>query len=280
MSSDRGTPAPIESAPEGQYDAASARPSKVVAEVANVSKWFGEHQVLHDVNLSIRRQEVVVLIGPSGSGKTTLLRTVNALETVDRGSITVAGTVVADAQADGRSQQASEAVLRQLRQQVGIVFQQFNLFPHMTALENITAAPVWVRQVPKDEATTKAMELLATMGLAGKADAYPASLSGGQRQRVAIARALAMDPELMLFDEVTSALDPELVGEVLDAMKSLAEQGMAMLVVTHEMQFAREVGDRVVVMDAGCIIEAAPPDAVFTRPENPRTAEFLRRVTH
>jgi polar amino acid transport system ATP-binding protein len=262
----------------GRTETDAGQPQAVVAEIAGVSKWFGEHQVLRDVSLSIRRHEVVVLIGPSGSGKTTLLRTVNGLETVDRGSITVAGTVVADAQPEGRSLQAPEAVLRRLRQHVGIVFQQFNLFPHMTALENITAGPVWIRHISKEEASEKAIALLETMGLASKADAYPASLSGGQRQRVAIARALAMDPELMLFDEVTSALDPELVGEVLDAMRQLAEQGMAMMVVTHEMQFAREVGHKVVVMDGGCIIEAAQPDKLFAHPENARTVEFLRRV--
>jgi polar amino acid transport system ATP-binding protein len=222
--------------------------------------------------------EVVVVIGPSGSGKTTLLRALNALETVDGGTITIKGIHLAEPGPDGRPRRPDDRTIRAVRLEIGMVFQRFNLFPHMTVLDNVTAGPIHVRGLAPAEARTRAIELLQRIGLADKAGAHPHQLSGGQQQRVAIARALAMQPEAMLFDEVTSALDPELVGEVLKVMRRLAQDGMTMIVVTHEMQFAREVADRVIVMDQGQIIEVGAPRAIFRAPTHPRTAEFLQRV--
>lgn len=235
----------------------------------NVHKWFGELHVLQGVDLAVARSEVVVLIGPSGSGKSTLLRSLNFLEQIDKGSIYFDGQKV---------DHKKKATLDKLRERVGMVFQQFHLFPHMTALENVIEAPVHVKHMPRAEARTMASELLASVGLSDKADSHPSELSGGQQQRVAIARALAMSPDVMLFDEVTSALDPELVSDVLKAMQDLARSGMTMIVVTHEMGFAREVGDRVVMMDEGQIIEEGPPEHFFISPENERTKRFLKEI--
>jgi len=234
----------------------------------SVNKYFGETHVLKDVDLAVEDGAVVVVVGPSGSGKSTLLRCVNRLEEIQSGEVRIGGESITDPDVD----------VDRLRQRVGMVFQHFNLFPHKTALENVTLAPVRVRGLPREEAVRRGRELLAEVGLADQADSYPAELSGGQQQRVAIARALAMDPSVMLFDEVTSALDPELVGEVLEVMRALAEEGMTMLVVTHEMGFAREVGDRVVLMSDGRIVESAPPPAFFERPETDRARQFLSRV--
>ncbi|KPI09166.1 Phosphonate-transporting ATPase [Actinobacteria bacterium OK074] len=233
-----------------------------------VNKYFGENHVLCDVDLDVHAGEVVVLLGASGSGKSTLCRCVNRLETVDSGRITLGGVPLPD---EGRE-------LARLRARVGMVFQSFNLFPHRTVLDNLTLAPVRVRGVPREQAAGRARELLERVGLADKADAHPAQLSGGQQQRVAIARALAMDPEVLLFDEPTSALDPEMVGEVLDVMASLAADGMTMLVVTHEMGFARRVADRVVFLDEGRVQEIATPAEFFDNPRTPRARAFLSKV--
>ncbi len=246
--------------------------------VRDVWKRFGTLEVLRGVTLDVAPGEVVVLIGPSGSGKTTLLRVLNCLETVDAGSITIKGIPVAAPGPDGRTRRPPERTIRAVRLEVGMVFQRFNLFPHLTVLQNVTAAPTHVRGLGVEVARARALALLARMGLADKAAAYPHQLSGGQQQRVAIARALAMQPEAMLFDEVTSALDPELVGEVLKVMRQLAREGMTMVIVTHEMQFAREVAHRVIVMDQGRIIEVGAPRTIFRTPSHPRTAEFLHRV--
>ena len=230
-------------------------------------KSFGRIDVLKGIDLSIKEKEVVVIIGPSGSGKSTLLRCMNYLEEPTAGDITVDGI-----------QLNSESNINKVREEVGMVFQRFNLFPHMTVLENIVLAPVKVRGVSKQEAVQTAKALLDRVGLADKADAYPEQLSGGQQQRVAIARALAMKPKVMLFDEPTSALDPEMVNEVLDVMKALAKEGMTMVVVTHEMGFAREVGDRLLFVDEGRIIEQGDPEAVFEHPQEERTKLFLSKV--
>ena len=246
--------------------------------VREVWKRFGTLEVLRGVTLDVDAGEVVVVIGPSGSGKTTLLRVLNGLETVDAGAIAIKGIPLAAAGPGGRARRPAEATIRAVRLEVGMVFQRFNLFPHMTVLENVMAAPVHVRGLTPEAARARATELLRRIGLADKAAAYPHQLSGGQQQRVAIARALAMQPEAMLFDEVTSALDPELVGEVLKVMRQLAQDGMTMIIVTHEMQFAREVADRVIVMDHGLIIETGAPQTIFRAPTHPRTAEFLHRV--
>lgn len=235
--------------------------------IENLHKAFGEVEVLKGVNLHIKPQEVVALIGPSGSGKSTLLRCMNYLEEPTSGKVTVAGTPL-----DG------EANINKVREEVGMVFQRFNLFPHMTALENIMLAPLKVKKVSKTEAEKKARELLERVGLADKADNYPSQLSGGQQQRVAIARALAMEPKVMLFDEPTSALDPEMVGEVLDVMRSLAKDGMTMAIVTHEMGFAREVADRVLFIDGGGILEQGTPAEIFEHPQQERTKSFLSKV--
>ena len=238
--------------------------------IAGVNKWYGDFQALRDVSLDIATGERVVVCGPSGSGKSTLIRCVNGLEPFQRGGISVHGAAMS---ADPRA--ADE-----VRKHVGMVFQHFNLFPHLTALENCTLAPMWALKLSRTDAERRARELLTRVRICHKADNYPAQLSGGQQQRVAIARALCMQPDVMLFDEPTSALDPEMVNEVLDTMISLANDGMTMVVVTHEMGFAREVADRVVFMDAGCIVEQAPPEKFFTQPESPRLRDFLARVVH
>ncbi|MGE6559813.1 amino acid ABC transporter ATP-binding protein [Serratia marcescens] len=236
--------------------------------VHNLQKQFGESHVLRGISCQIAANEVVCVIGPSGSGKSTFLRCINALETLSGGEIEVNGFAVHDQKTD----------LNKMRESVGMVFQRFNLFPHMTVLENIIMAPVSVKKQPRAEAIAQAEQLLLKVGLLDKIDAYPNSLSGGQQQRVAIARALAMEPKIMLFDEPTSALDPELVGEVLAVMKSLALEGMTMLVVTHEMGFAREVADRVLFIDQGIIQEEGQPQQIFSHPSNPRTQAFLSKV--
>ena len=249
---------------------ASARP---IVALEHVGKSFGPHRVLDDVSLTVQPSQVVVVIGPSGSGKSTLLRCCNALELPQEGAVTICGTELVR---DGRV--VPDKALNALRMQVGMVFQSFNLFPHLSVLDNVSVGPHRIAGVPRAEAEAIARGLLDKVGLAQKADAYPATLSGGQKQRVAIARALAMRPQVMLFDEPTSALDPELVGEVLQVMKALARDGMTMMVVTHEMGFARDVADVVMVMDAGRIIEAGPPSRVFTDPHSPRTRAFLQAV--
>ena len=233
-----------------------------------VHKWFGPLHVLNDINLRVGAGEVVVVCGPSGSGKSTLVRTVNQLERIDEGSLIVDGQDLASPKAD----------INALRAEIGFVFQQFNLYPHLTVLENITLAPVKVRRVARQQAQAHAVELLERVGLAQKRDAHPGQLSGGQQQRVAIARALAMKPKIMLFDEPTSALDPEMIGEVLSVMQDLAKEGMTMMVVTHEMGFAREVANRVVFMDHGAILEVAPPEDFFAHPAHERAQQFLRQL--
>lgn len=240
---------------------------KPMIEVRNLYKQFGDLKVLQGVSLTVERGEVVVVIGPSGSGKSTLLRCLNYIETPTSGEIYLDGV-----QIDPKQN------LRQVRQEMGMVFQSFNLFPHMKVLDNVTLAPRKVRGTNGETAAQKALELLNKVGLKEKAHSYPGELSGGQRQRVAIARALAMEPQVMLFDEPTSALDPEMIGEVLDVMKQLAQEGRTMVVVTHEMGFAREVGDRVVFMDEGQIIEQGPPQEVFSNPKQARTQEFLSKI--
>ena len=234
----------------------------------NVSKWYGSHQVLQDINLRIERGEVVVVCGPSGSGKSTLLRCIPRLETVQAGRISVDGIAVTDPRVN----------LNRLRTEIGVVFQSFNLYPHMTVLRNLTVAPMLVRRIGRKEAEDTARSLLAKVGILEKVNAYPSQLSGGQQQRVAIARALAINPKIMLFDEPTSALDPEMISEVLDVMVSLAREGMTMLVVTHEMGFARKVADRVVFMSDGKQVEAAPPDRFFDHPVEERTQQFLSKI--
>ncbi|GAB6157180.1 amino acid ABC transporter ATP-binding protein [Desulfotomaculum varum] len=248
----------------------------VIAE--NVRKSFGKLQVLKGISLEVKQGEVVVIIGPSGSGKSTFLRCINHLEARDSGVVTVDGQPVGFSQSGGRLLPVKGKDLCRLRCSIGMVFQRFNLFPHMTALANVMEGPVTVLGKSREEARHLAEELLAKVGLADKADSFPSQLSGGQQQRVAIARALAMKPKLMLFDEPTSALDPELVGEVLAVIKNLAAEGMTMIIVTHEMGFAREVADRVVFMDEGKIIESGTPEQIFTSPRHPRTREFLSSV--
>ncbi|MEL4357989.1 MULTISPECIES: amino acid ABC transporter ATP-binding protein [unclassified Luteococcus] len=246
----------------------------------NVHKSFGALEVLKGVNLEVRRGEVVVLLGPSGSGKTTFLRLINQMETLTGGRIWVDGELIGVEERDGKLYQRTEKDIARQRSSIGMVFQRFNLFPHKTALENITEAPIVVKKTPKAAAETRGRELLAQVGLADRADSFPSHLSGGQQQRVAIARSLAMDPDLMLFDEPTSALDPELVGEVLNVMKDLAAKGMTMIVVTHEIGFAREVADRVVFMDGGVVVEQGTPAEVIDNPREERTRAFLGRVSH
>ena len=236
--------------------------------VTGLKKHFGDLEVLNGIDEHIKQGEKVVIIGPSGSGKSTFLRCLNLLEIPTEGEILI----------EGESITASGTNVNAIREKMGMVFQQFNLFPHLTVLGNITLAPIKVKKMPKAEAEKLAMELLETVGLADKADSYPAQLSGGQQQRIAIARALAMKPDIMLFDEPTSALDPEMVGEVLEVMKKLADDGMTMVVVTHEMGFAREVGSRVLFMDGGGIVEEGTPEEVFSNPKNERTNEFLSKV--
>lgn len=237
-------------------------------EVKDLYKNFGRLEVLKGINARIEKGEVVVVIGPSGSGKSTFLRCLNLLEKPTRGEIKIEGKSLLDPSTD----------INKVRQDVGMVFQHFNLFPHKTVVENITLAPIKVKGISPKDARERAMELLERVGLADKAECFPASLSGGQKQRVAIARALAMNPKVMLFDEPTSALDPEMIKEVLDVMKDLASDGMTMVVVTHEMRFAREVGDRVLFMDEGKILEEGTPEEIFESPQNPRTKEFLSKI--
>ncbi|EJL02712.1 MULTISPECIES: amino acid ABC transporter ATP-binding protein [Pseudomonas] len=252
---------------------------ELIIDAQDIHKSFGELEILKGISLQVRRGEVVVLIGASGSGKTTFIRCINLLEDIQGGRIRVNGRAMGYRErADGSLVRDSERNIARQRRDIGMVFQRFNLFPHMTALENIIEAPIQVLGVPRAEAFEQARGLLARVGLADKAGHYPSMLSGGQQQRVAIARALAMKPQAMLFDEPTSALDPETVGEVLQVMKELAEEGMTMVVVTHEMGFAREVADRVVVLDQGELIEQGPPEQIFSRPSHPRTQAFLSRV--
>ena len=252
---------------------------ELIIEALNIHKAFGDLQILKGISLQVRRGEVVVLIGASGSGKTTFIRCINLLEDIQGGEIRVSGRPMGyRTRADGSLVRDSERNIARQRRDIGMVFQRFNLFPHMTALENIIEAPIQVLGVPRQAALEQAHALLKRVGLADKAAHYPSMLSGGQQQRVAIARALAMKPQAMLFDEPTSALDPETVGEVLQVMKELAEEGMTMVVVTHEMGFAREVADRVVVLDQGELIEQGPPERIFSRPTHPRTQAFLSRV--
>ena len=242
--------------------------SPPLVSLSNVEKHYGDFHALKNVNLDIAEREVVVVIGPSGSGKSTLCRTINRLETITSGSITI----------DGRELPAEGAALAQLRSDVGMVFQSFNLFAHKTILENVTLGPIKVRKTPKAEADKQAMALLERVGVAHQADKYPAQLSGGQQQRVAIARSLAMKPKVMLFDEPTSALDPEMINEVLDVMVGLAEEGMTMVVVTHEMGFARKAAHRVVFMADGEIVEVAEPEEFFTNPQSTRAKDFLSKI--
>ena len=243
-------------------------PSTPILEFDGVNKYFGDAHVLRDVDLDVEDREVCVVIGPSGSGKSTLLRCANRLEEIQSGEIRLEGEAIS----------APDADINRLRQRIGMVFQSFNLFPHKTALENVTLGPRKVKGISKGEATERAEELLASVGLSDQTGSYPSQLSGGQQQRVAIARALAMEPDVMLFDEVTSALDPELVGEVLDVMGGLAEEGMTMLVVTHQMGFAREVGDRVVLMSEGRVVETAEPERFFADPDTDRAQQFLSKI--
>ncbi len=236
--------------------------------VKDLHKSFGKNDVLKGIDEHISKGEVVVVIGPSGSGKSTFLRCLNLLETPTSGTITF----------EGKDITSKETNIDEMREKMGMVFQQFNLFPHKTVCQNICLAPIKVKKLSNDEAKKRTMTLLEKVGLVDKVDAYPASLSGGQKQRIAIARALAMQPDVMLFDEPTSALDPEMVGEVLSVMKNLAKEGMTMVVVTHEMGFAREVGDRILFMDGGKIVESGTPEEVFKNPKNPRTIDFLSKV--
>ncbi|MCB5281426.1 Glutamine transport ATP-binding protein GlnQ [Arthrobacter sp. ES1] len=243
-----------------------------------VSKNFGTNKVLRGISLAVDPGEVLCIVGPSGSGKSTFLRCINHLERVDGGRLSVDGQLVGYRQKGDKLYELKLKEAAFQRQEIGMVFQRFNLFPHLTAVENITLAPIRVKGLSKSKATERARELLDRVGLGDRADAYPAHLSGGQQQRVAIARALAMDPKLMLFDEPTSALDPELVGEVLDVMKELARTGMTMIVVTHEMGFAREVADTLVFMDEGVVVEAGPPRQILSDPQHDRTKAFLSKV--
>jgi ABC-type polar amino acid transport system ATPase subunit len=256
------------------------QPIQPIVEAADVHKYFGSLHVLKGVSMTVQRGEVIVLIGPSGSGKSTLLRCINHLEKVDQGWIRVNGHPMGYREADGRPVELREREVAKQRRDVGMVFQQFNLFPHLTALENITAGPIHVLQKQKEEAEGHARQLLEMVGLPSKADAYPGQLSGGQQQRIAIARALAMRPALMLFDEPTSALDPEMITEVLDVMLKLSEQGMTMIVVTHEMGFAKAAADRIIFMDEGRMVEAALADRFFTAPQHERTRQFLGKILH
>ena len=249
-----------------------------VVRILDAHKRFGRTEVLRGITMDVARGEVVVLLGPSGSGKTTLLRCINHLEPLDAGRIYVDGELVGYREKNGRLVEDREAEIARKRAAIGMVFQRFHLFPHLTALGNVTEAPIRVKNQPRRQAEDMARVLLEQVGLAHKIDAYPSQLSGGQQQRVAIARALAMNPKLMLFDEPTSALDPELVGEVLDTMKALAQEGMTMIVVTHEIGFAREVAHRAVVMDEGLIVEEGPPRDLFAAPQQERTKAFLSRI--
>uniref|UniRef100_UPI003FEEBC8F amino acid ABC transporter ATP-binding protein n=1 Tax=Fusobacterium mortiferum TaxID=850 RepID=UPI003FEEBC8F len=236
--------------------------------IKNLNKYFGKLHILHDINLKVKSGEVVCLIGPSGSGKSTLLRCINKLNDFTDGDVIIDGISINDKKID----------LNKMREKIGMVFQHFNLFPHLTVLENITLAPVMLKIMSKETAKEKAKELLKKVGLENKINSYPSQLSGGQKQRVAIARSLAMNPEMILLDEPTSALDPEMIGEVLEVMKKLAEDGMTMIIVTHEMRFAKEVSDRIIFMDNGRILEEGTPEDIFIRPSNIRTINFLNKV--
>jgi polar amino acid transport system ATP-binding protein len=250
----------------------------IMVDIQNVKKRFGDLEVLKGVSLQVHQGEVVTVIGPSGSGKTTLLRCINFLENYQEGRISIDGELIGYREKNGKLVPAPEKDIARLRAETGMVFQQFNLFPHMTALRNVAFGPMKIRKLDKNTAEQRARDLLSRVGLGEKADAYPAQLSGGQQQRVAIARALAMEPKVMLFDEVTSALDPELVGEVLGVMKDLAEShGVTMIVVTHEMAFAKDVSDRVVFMDQGNIVEQGTPTEIFDNPSTDRLKSFLGR---
>lgn len=244
------------------------RDDQPIINIKNIFKFFGSIEALSNVSLMVRKSEKVVIIGPSGSGKSTLLRAMNRLEEVDKGSIIIDGQEITDKKCD----------INRVRMELGMVFQNFNLFPHKSVLQNLTMAPMKLKKISRDQAAEQAMQLLEKVGIRDKAQAYPAQLSGGQQQRVAIARALAMNPKIMLFDEPTSALDPEMIGEVLEVMVDLALEGMTMVVVTHEMGFARQVADRVVFMDEGKIVETGTPEHFFQNPEHPRTRKFLSQI--
>jgi polar amino acid transport system ATP-binding protein len=252
--------------------------SEAMVKAEAVHKRFGRLEVLKGIDLEVRRGEVMCVLGPSGSGKSTLLRCINHLEKINAGRLYVDGELVGYRQSGDKLYELRENEVARRRADIGMVFQQFNLFPHMTALENVTLAPIRVKGVPRSDARNRAQQLLQRVGLGDKLNSYPVALSGGQQQRVAIARALSMEPKLMLFDEPTSALDPELVGDVLDAMRRLARDGMTMIVVTHEMGFAREVADEVVFMDDGVVVESGPPADVLTSPRHERTRAFLSKV--
>lgn len=241
--------------------------STPILSMQKINKWFGPLHVLHDVSMNVHEGEVVVIIGASGSGKSTFLRCINFLEEAEKGTIVYKGRPI-----------LKNRNLTAIRKEIGMVFQHFNLFPHMTVLHNVMEGPVHTKRMPSHEAESLALSLLEKVGLSDKADVYPSTLSGGQKQRVAIARSLAMQPSVMLFDEPTSALDPELVGEVVSVMKDLANEGMTMIVVTHEMWFAKEAADRIVFMDEGRIVEEASPDKMFSEPENERTQQFLKQI--
>jgi general L-amino acid transport system ATP-binding protein len=249
-------------------EAPALKDQEPIITITGMNKWYGNFHVLKDINLSVARQEKIVIAGPSGSGKSTLIRCINALEEHHEGSIVVDGVQLTD----------NLKNIEAIRKEVGMVFQQFNLFPHLTVLENCTLAPIWVRKMPKKEAEEIAMHYLSKVRIPEQAHKFPGQLSGGQQQRVAIARSLCMRPRVMLFDEPTSALDPEMIKEVLDTMIDLANEGMTMLVVTHEMGFARQVADRVIFMDAGEIVEQNNPEDFFHRPQNERTKEFLSQI--
>ena len=252
--------------------------SELMVKAEGIHKRFGRLEVLKGINLEVKRGEVMCLLGPSGSGKSTFLRCINHLEKINSGRLFVDGELVGYRESGGKLYELREDVISRKRAEIGMVFQQFNLFPHMTAAQNVMLAPVRVKGLTRAQARDKAVELLGRVGLSDKIDSYPVALSGGQQQRVAIARALAMEPKLMLFDEPTSALDPELVGDVLDAMRLLAHQGMTMIVVTHEIGFAREVGDTVVFMDEGVVVESGDPNEVLNNPRHARTQTFLHKV--
>jgi polar amino acid transport system ATP-binding protein len=252
--------------------------SELMVKAEGVHKRFGRLEVLRGIDIEVKRGEVMCMLGPSGSGKSTFLRCVNHLEKINAGRLYVDDELVGYREADGKLHELRENEVARKRAEIGMVFQHFNLFPHMTALENVTLAPIRVKGVPRSDARNRGQQLLQRVGLGDKLGTYPVALSGGQQQRVAIARALAMEPKLMLFDEPTSALDPELVGDVLDAMRQLARDGMTMIVVTHEMGFAREVADEIVFMDEGVVVESGPPAEVLGSPRHERTKTFLSKV--
>jgi polar amino acid transport system ATP-binding protein len=251
----------------------------VIVKFDHVNKYFGTLQVLNDICLEVRKNEVLVIIGPSGSGKSTLLRSINHLEKINSGHIYVNGRMIGYYEQNGRLYEESEKIVSQQRAAIGMVFQRFNLFPHLTALENIMEAPLNVLKMPRENAKAEANRLLQRVGLSDKSDSYPSQLSGGQQQRIAIARALAMKPSLMLFDEPTSALDPEMIGEVLDVMKELAHE-MTMIVVSHEMGFARAAANRIIFVDDGKIVESSTPEELYLHPREVRTKEFLSKILH